>query len=511
MATGTHGSPHSVGVQVAVAADNLAATLRRKATQPNILLTLLFVTLFASGSGLLRVVQRAQAASAAMPNANAAEPAVAQANLVAPLLASASMLDDIALILLVLVVLLLLIYTIRHYIFTLNRLFGRQRHPYVDVREAAWPSVTVAIPAHNEEKVITHILSALMVADYPEDRLEIVVVNDRSTDRTQELIDDFAALHPGRLSTYKRTEGRTGKAAALKEALDHVTSDIVLIFDADYLPGRGLIKQLVAPFFDPEIGAVMGRVVPVNVETNLLTRLLDLERSGGYQVDQQARMNLGLVPQFGGTVGGLRRIALESVGGWREDSLTEDTDVTYRLLLRGWKTAYQNRSECYEEVPDSWPVRVRQITRWARGHNECMRRYSNTLMQNIGWTHWWQRVDGMMLLGVYAMSAVLMFGWILVLGLFFAGATTAAWLSVFLAVAAFSAIGNFAVFFEIAAAARLDGYRNRIRLLPFLFFNFIISVVATARTVLPDHLRIRGRHFVWHKTERTRSETPLAL
>jgi hypothetical protein len=95
--------------------------------------------------------------------------------------------------------------------------------------------------------------------------------------------------------------------------------------------------------------------------------------------------------------------------------------------------------------------------------------------------------------------------------LFFAGATTAAWLSVFLAVAAFSAIGNFAVFFEIAAAARLDGYRNRIRLLPFLFFNFIISVVATARTVLPDHLRIRGRHFVWHKTERTRSETPLAL
>ncbi|MFY0104485.1 hypothetical protein ABTP95_22220, partial [Acinetobacter baumannii] len=76
---------------------------------------------------------------------------------------------------------------------------------------------------------------------------------------------------------------------------------------ADYLPARGLIKQLVAPFFDPEVGAIMGRVVPVNAGANLLTRLLDLERSGGYQVDQTARMNLGLVPQYGGTVGGIRR------------------------------------------------------------------------------------------------------------------------------------------------------------------------------------------------------------
>ena len=80
--------------------------------------------------------------------------------------------------------------------------------------------------------------------------------------------------------------------------------DIAIIFDADYVPGRGLLKQLVAPFFDPEVGAVMGRVVPINSGTNLLTRMLDLERSGGYQVDQQARMNMNLLPQYGGTVGG---------------------------------------------------------------------------------------------------------------------------------------------------------------------------------------------------------------
>ncbi|MEX2284308.1 MAG: glycosyltransferase family 2 protein [Gemmatimonadota bacterium] len=415
----------------------------------------------------------------------------------------------IALVVLTAIIGLIVLYSIRHYLFTLNRLFGRQRHPYVDVREADWPSATVVIPAHNEEKVIGHVLDGLLLCDYPESRLEIMVVNDRSTDRTGELIDAIAARNPGRFTPFHRTTGNPGKAAALKDALVTVTSDVILIFDADYLPGTGLIKQLVAPFFDPEVGAVMGRVVPINVGSNLLTRLLDLERSGGYQVDQQARMNLGLVPQFGGTVGGLRRTALVSVGGWREDSLTEDTDITYRLLLRGWKTAYQNRSECYEEVPESWPVRIRQINRWARGHNECMRRYFRPLLNNLGWTGWFQRLDGMLLLGVYAMSAVMVVGWLLVLGLFFAGVSLVSWLFVFLAVAAYSALGNFAVFFEVAAAARLDGYRNRIRLLPFTFFAFLVSLIATARASIPRWLTLRGRKVVWHKTERTRTGTSL--
>src|SRR5262249_25364627 len=133
-------------------------------------------------------------------------------------------------------------------------------------------------------------------------------------------------------------------------------------------------KQLVAPFFDPEIGAVMGRVIPLNADTNLLTRLLELERAGGYQVDQQARMNMSLVPQYGGTVGGIRRSAMDAAGGWHDDILAEDTDITYRLLVRGWKTVYQNRSECYEEVPEAWRTRIRQIRRWSKGHNQTLAR-----------------------------------------------------------------------------------------------------------------------------------------
>jgi cellulose synthase/poly-beta-1,6-N-acetylglucosamine synthase-like glycosyltransferase len=184
------------------------------------------------------------------------------------------------------IVALVVYYAVRHYWFTLDRLFGRQRHPYVDVDAAAWPTLTVLVAAHDEEAVIAGSLRCLLEADYPADRLTIMPVNDRSTDGTREIVDDVARRNPGRIVPFHRTGGKPGKAAALKDASARVTSDVVVVFDADYLPSRGLLKQLVAPFFDPEVGATMGRVVPLNVGTNLLTRLLDLERAGGYQVDQ---------------------------------------------------------------------------------------------------------------------------------------------------------------------------------------------------------------------------------
>src|SRR5438270_7384821 len=269
------------------------------------------------------------------------------------------------------IVSLICIYAVRHYLFTLNRLFGAQRHPYIDISTAEWPAVTILIAAHNEEAVITDIMRALLAVDYPADKLRIVPVNDRSTDRTRHIIDDFVDMHPDRFFPFHRVSGKPGKAAALKDAMQFVDSEIFLVFDADYVPGKALIRQLVAPFFDPEVGSVMGRVVPLNVGRKLLTRLLDLERSGGYQVDQQARMNLHLVLQYGGTVAGVRANALREIGGWNENALAEDTDLTFRLLLAGWKTVYENRAECYEEVPERWPVRVRQIMRWAKGHNQA--------------------------------------------------------------------------------------------------------------------------------------------
>lgn len=401
---------------------------------------------------------------------------------------------------------LLTVYAVRHYVFTLNRLFGAQRHPYASIVSADWPRVTVLVAAHNEEAVIADCLVNLMGVDYPAGRIRVIPVNDRSSDGTREIIDAVVAKYPGRIRPFHRVSGKPGKAAALKDAMAFVDTDFIVVFDADYLPSRGLIQRLMAPFLDPEVGAVMGRVVPNNVGANLLTRLLDLERSGGYQVDQQARMNLGLVPQYGGTVGGIRVAALRAVGGWHDDVLAEDTDLTYRLLLGGWRTVYHNRSECYEEVPQSWAVRVRQIKRWAKGHNQALARHSLALLgkRDVSLA---ERFDGLLLLGVYLMSPLLILGWLLSLLLYFTVTIqVSAPALLLIAFMGHSALGNFAAFFEIAAALHLDRSRQRVRLIAFNWLGFIVSAVAIARAVLEQVLldRLPGRNLQWDKTARYR-------
>lgn len=407
------------------------------------------------------------------------------------------------------IVTLIALYAVRHYVFTFNRLFGRQRHPYLDIDTGHWPDVTVLVAAHNEEAVIAGSLIALLQVDYPPEKFCIMPVNDRSTDRTRQVIDQFAMLFPDRVKPFHREGGKPGKAAALKDATEFIDSEIIVVFDADYLPSPGLIKRLVAPFFDPEVGATMGRVVPLNVETNLLTRLLDLERSGGYQVDQQARMNMGMVPQYGGTVGGIRMRALKSIGGWHDDVLAEDTDLTYRLLLKDWKTVYENRAECYEEVPENWGVRVRQIMRWAKGHNQALWRHISTVAVAQRLT-FLEKADGIGLLFVYAMAPLTVVAWILAIillyleGISFTGGA----LSV-LILASFGALGNFAAFFEIAAAAYLDGSRQRIRLLPFNSLGFLVGALAISRGTLHQIATALGgpKNFHWDKTERYRRQS----
>ena len=284
--------------------------------------------------------------------------------------------------------------------------------------------------------------------------------------------------------------------------------EIALVFDADYIPGVRLLKQLVAPFFDPEVGAVMGRVVPLNVGLSLLTRLLDLERAGGYQVDQQARMNLRLVPQYGGTVGGVRRTALEQVGGWNISSLAEDTDLTVRLVINGWDVVYQNRSECYEEVPETWESRIRQIKRWAKGHNQALRRYVGAMLRNRRDLPFRQVLDGVLLLGVFAVPLVLLLGWVCAITLFYAGYPETWGRVTMLMVYSFNTVGNFAAFFQVAAASRLDGSRERIRMLPFLFLGFLVSIMSVGRASLSRDSWLRGQPVHWQKTERHRTKKP---
>ena len=402
----------------------------------------------------------------------------------------------------VFVIILMIIYAVRHFVFAYNRLFGKQRLYYNDIYSTRMPSISVLIPMHNEEQVLDFVLQSLLKCEYDRDRLEIIPINDNSTDRTKEMLDEYHEKYEFIRPLHRNCPDR-GKPAGLNDAMKIAKGDIIIVFDADYRPARDMLKQLAVAFQDPEVGAVMGRVIPYNTKKNLLTRLINLERCGGYQVDQQARYNLKSIPQYGGTVGGFRKDLMLEMGGFNPLVLAEDTELTYRFYTKGWKVIYANSAECYEEAPETWAVRGRQIRRWARGHNQVLFRYLGKviLTPNMNWR---EKVDGILLLLVYAVPFFLALGQLDSFILFFLGEMDifAGWW-VLLFIGVYCSFGNFAPFYEIGTGLMLDGVKGETMLLPLIMFNFYFYMWNISLGFL-DAIAdiITKRKVSWAKTKR---------
>jgi cellulose synthase/poly-beta-1,6-N-acetylglucosamine synthase-like glycosyltransferase len=396
----------------------------------------------------------------------------------------------------------MMVFAFRHWRFTWNRLSAHQRPYYQDLLDSELPRVTVIVPMHNEAAVAKKLLDALIASNYPRELLEVIPVDDQSGDSTPALVYEYSQLYPFIRPIYN-LQGERGKANALNRALSLAQNEIVLVFDADYTPGRDLIRELAMAFIDPEVGAVMGRVVPRNSAVNLLTRLLALERSGGYQVDQQARYNLDLFPQYGGTVGGFRRSVVIAMGGFDALTLAEDTDLTIRLFIDGWRVLYANRAECYEEVPDNWNARFTQLRRWARGHNRAFFANIVPLLKSRKISAA-QKFDGALLLFIYTVPPILLSGIAVNAVLFYMGAIPVVPGIIFaFFVVAYNAFGNFAPVFEVGAAELLDGAQERLLLLPYLFYLFLFNswaVTTGAIDAFGDF--VKSRRANWDKTKR---------
>jgi cellulose synthase/poly-beta-1,6-N-acetylglucosamine synthase-like glycosyltransferase len=387
-------------------------------------------------------------------------------------------------------------------VLTARRLLGRQRPYYQDIVDGNPPQVSVLIPMHNEEAVAHNVMDALIHSDYPQSHLEVVPIDDHSKDGTRKILDRYSAAHP-HIKPLFRDSPLRGKPAALNDGMAVASHETILVFDADNQPPAGMVRELGAAFIDPEVGAVMGRVVPKNAGAGLITRLLDLERSGGYQVDQQARYSMDLVPQYGGTVGGFRRSVAQSWGGFDPKFLAEDTDMTYRLYLKGWRVAYANRAECYEEVPESWDVRFRQLRRWARGHTQAMFRHVGPLLRSR-FMSFGQKLDGLLVLFIYLVPPMLMSGLIANLALFLMGRISiGTTLLLGLFTVGYNAFGNFAPFYEVGMAALLDNVNERVLLLPLSFFLFLYNTMAVTAGFFDGVIDLfRSGMPNWDKTRR---------
>jgi len=381
----------------------------------------------------------------------------------------------------------MIIYLIRHYVFTFAVLRKTKNTNKTNrVAEAEWePTVSILIPAHDEEHVIGRLLQRMTELTYPHHKMQVIVIDDASSDRTGQIAQEFAMQYTfiEALSRDKATGGK-GKASAMNAGLKRATGEIVVCFDADYYPQKDIVEKLVRGFADPTVGAVQGRPVVLNESQNIVTRLVTLERIGGFRVDQEARDSLGLIPQFGGTVGGFRRSAMEKLGGFDESMLTEDTDLTFHLCLLGFKISYAGDAECYEEAVCTWKAYWRQRHRWARGHMQvCFKHEFNVLRSNK--LNVKEKIDGLLLLHVYFMPVLAMFS-------FFLGASLillepsplvyAFWL--FVPVSLYSSVGNFAPFFEVGIGAYLDG-RTRLQwLVPLLAFLYLYNVAICTKAFL---------------------------
>lgn len=268
---------------------------------------------------------------------------------------------------------LLLLSVYGFYRFRLVYLFLRYRHvkpaPAARFAEEQLPRITVQVPLFNEMYVVERVLQAVTQLDYPRHLLEIQVLDD-STDETADIAQQAVRRYQaeGHQITYLHRPHRAGfKAGALAQGLRQATGEFIAIFDADFIPRPDTLRKMVHFFTDPRVGMVQMRWSYVNADYNMLTRIQQIMLDGHFVVEQTARSRSGSFFNFNGTAGMWRRTAIAWSGGWQTDTLAEDTDLSYRAQLFGWKFIYL----LDEDVPSELPVDVNsfkvQQRRWAKG------------------------------------------------------------------------------------------------------------------------------------------------
>ncbi|HEV7677544.1 MAG TPA: glycosyltransferase [Candidatus Dormibacteraeota bacterium] len=237
-----------------------------------------------------------------------------------------------------------------------------------------WPAVTVQLPIYNEVYVARRLIDAVARMDYPAELLQVQVLDD-STDETVAIVAAAAAEWRARgIDVVQvRRPGRAGfKAGALRHGMQTVRGEFIAIFDADFVPRPDFLRQALPRLVaDPGLAFVQARWGHVNRGYSLLTRLQALAIDGHFAIEQAARWSTGKWFNFNGTAGIWRRSAVVDAGGWQNDTLTEDLDLSYRAFRAGWRAEYLPLVEAPAELPVSFSAYRRQQHRWARGSFEC--------------------------------------------------------------------------------------------------------------------------------------------
>lgn len=242
----------------------------------------------------------------------------------------------------------------------------------IHVDGEALPTVSILIPAHNEGVVIGKTMEAMLNLDYPVDKLEIIVINDNSSDNTGEILEYYKVTHSDRkikIITTDPSNGGKGKSNALNIGYQNSDHEILVVYDADNTPEKLAVRYLVAKLMSDDIyGAAVGKFRTRNKNKNLLTQFINIETLSFQWMAQAGRYQLYNLCTIPGTNFAVRRNVIEALGGWDVDAIAEDTEISFRIYDMGYIIGFIPLAVTWEQEPETLKVWVKQRTRWVSGN-----------------------------------------------------------------------------------------------------------------------------------------------
>src|SRR3954471_12820418 len=245
------------------------------------------------------------------------------------------------------------------------------------------PPVTIQLPLYNERYVVERLIEEVVKIEYPKELLQIQVLDD-STDDTAPFAEALCERYRnmGHPIEYHHRSNRHGfKAGALQEGLKTAIGEVIAIFDADFCPPTDFLTRTIHYFADPKVGVVQTRWSYLNRDYNFLTEVEAILLDGHFVLEHGARSRSGLFFNFNGTAGILRREMIDDAGGWQHDTLTEDSDLSYRAQLKGWRFVYLPGLDCPSELPVEMHGFQVQQSRWAKGLTQVAKKLLPSILK----------------------------------------------------------------------------------------------------------------------------------
>ena len=253
---------------------------------------------------------------------------------------------------------------------------NKDRQPVPAGEFESLPVVTIQLPIYNEMYVADRLIDAVCELDYPNELLEIQVLDD-STDETRSVAEHAVRRNAARgvdIKYLHRTDRSGFKAGALEAGLEVARGEYIAIFDADFIPPVNFLRRTIPHFTDPRVGLVQARWGHINQDYSLLTKIQSILLDGHFVLEHGSRNRGGLFFNFNGTAGIWRRTAIADAGGWQHDTLTEDLDLSYRAQLCGWRFVFLQDLLAPAEVPVEMNAFKSQQHRWAKGSIQTCRK-----------------------------------------------------------------------------------------------------------------------------------------